>query len=135
MRRLTAPGGGAAAAAAKRYKGVVRWLLFVPLVVWLHLNLMFAWVTHANPFAGSPSAIERLVSLTDPFADLRWFEAQAERGGALLRGGGHPLSPRVCRTVLVPRAVTQPTLVLGDDGQLRVEDRKVRELHQLKRCR
>jgi hypothetical protein len=94
VRRLTAPGGGAAGAAAKRYKGAMRWLLFAPLVVWLHANAVFVLVTHANPFAGSPSAIERLVSLTHPFADLRWFEAQGERGGALLRGGGIPCRRR-----------------------------------------
>jgi hypothetical protein len=52
----------------------------------------------------------------------------------LQRGGGDPVSAEGCQTVLVPRTVIKPTLILGDDGQLRVEDRKVREMQQVKRC-
>ena len=117
MRRLTALAGGAAATAANRYKGHMRWLALAPLLVVLHVVFVVAWVLYANPFAA-----------------LRPFGAEAEWGVKLQRAGGDPGSAEGCRTVLVPRMVLQPTLILGDDGQLRVEDRKVRQTRTVKRC-
>jgi len=71
----------------------VRWLLLAPLVISLNVVLVSAWLTHVNPFAGSPSAFERLVVVGDSVAEWPPFDAEARlwRG---LRGGGD----RVCQT-------------------------------------
>jgi hypothetical protein len=80
-------------------------------------RLVSAWLTHVNPFAGSPSAFERLVVVGDSVAEWPPFDAEA--------GSGAGCGDRGCQTVLVSRTVTRPALVRGEDGQLRVEDRRV----------
>ena len=52
----------------------------------------------------------------------------------LQRGGDDPASAKGCVTVSEPRWITRPTLVLGEDGQLRVEDRRTKVYRQVTRC-
>jgi hypothetical protein len=112
----------------------VRWLLLAPLVILLNVCLIVALVTRANPFAGSPSTVERLVVFGNRVAELPPFAGEAQLWRAL-RGGGDPGPAERCRTVLVARWVVRTALVLGEDGQLRVEDRRVRLAHRVTRCR
>jgi hypothetical protein len=52
----------------------------------------------------------------------------------LQNGGNDPAAAKGCVTVSEPTWITRSTLVLGEDGQLRVRDRRTKYYRQVTRC-